>query len=365
MNGAVRLRPLVEILRTDSAVWLLRGPAGGDARIARPSESAVALLELLADDGGTPERLVAALGERGIDAGVDEIRDGLATLESAGMLEPADDYADDERLARQLLYLRDRRPAGAAARSMQAAVSTARVAVIGCGGLGSWAAAGLACIGVGQLTLVDGDVVERSNLNRQLLFRERDVGRPKVDAAAETLRGFDEQLDVRPVHRFLKSPDAVRACVAGHDFVIACADQPAYEIARWIGDACVREGIPHIGAGQLPPVIRVGPLVIPHRTACVRCLEAALREENPLYDQLEAQRARDQRPHATLGPASGIVGQVIASEVLHHLTGLCPPATLGAAWTLDMRTLTSESTPVRRRDDCRVCGEAPARVLPA
>ena len=59
--------------------------------------------------------------------------------------------------------------------------------ILGCGGLGSWVAAGLACVGVGRLTLVDDDVVELSNLNRQLLFTEADIGRAKVAAAAGAL----------------------------------------------------------------------------------------------------------------------------------------------------------------------------------
>ena len=206
------------------------------------------------------------------------------------------------------------------------------------------------------MTLVDGDVVERSNLNRQLLFRERDVGRAKVAAAAETLRAFDSALTLDPVERRLLDVGAIRDCVRGHDVVVACADQPAYDIARWINAACLAEGIPHISAGQLPPIVRVGPLVVPGETACLACLEAALREENPLYEQLEARRRADRRPHATLGPASGIVGQVIATEVLHHLTALARPATTGAVWTMDLRSLEAERTPVRRRAGCPACG---------
>jgi bacteriocin biosynthesis cyclodehydratase domain-containing protein len=283
----------------------------------------------------------------------------LEELGAVGVLERLPEEPDDERLARQLLYLRDRAPAGADAAAMQRRVAAAHVVVLGCGGLGSWAATGLACIGVGRLTLVDDDLVELSNLNRQLLFKESDLGRPKVDAAAEALRAFNSDMAVEPLRRRLASRSDVAEAIAGASFVLACADRPPYLIARWINRACLDACVPHISAGQLPPTIRVGPLVVPAETACLGCLELALREENRLYDELERLRARDNRPMATLGPASGIVGSLIATEVLHHLTDLAPPATRDAVWTMDLRTLAAERTEVARRPDCPECGVRP------
>lgn len=351
MSRAVRLRPLVEVVRDDDHLWLLRGPAGGDCRIADPDDAVVELVRLLAAGGGSAKELARALAT----CGEAEVEAMLADLDAAELLEPVAPEPADDRLSRQLLYLRDRRPRSADASEMQRAVRDARIAIIGCGGLGSWAAAGLACIGVGTLTLIDFDVVERSNLNRQLLFRERDIGRAKVAAAAASLRAFDGSLEVRAVERTIDGVAAARRSIAGHDFVVACADHPPYEIARWINAACLEERIPHISAGQLPPIVRVGPTVVPGATACLACLESALRAGNPLYDRLEALRRDDRRPQATLGPASGIVGQVIAMEILHHLSGLTPPATTGAVWSMDLRTLQTERTPVDRLDDCPAC----------
>ncbi|HZB75376.1 MAG TPA: ThiF family adenylyltransferase, partial [Solirubrobacteraceae bacterium] len=248
--GAVRLRPLVETVVGDEHLWLLRGPAGGDCRIADPAPAVLPLVELLDGAGGTPRELTTALRRDGLPTEEAEVAGMLAALDAAALLEPVRPEPEDDRFSRQLLYLRERSPAGADADRMQRALREARVAIIGCGGLGSWAAAGLACVGIGAMTLVDGDVVERSNLNRQLLFRERDVGRAKVAAAAETLRAFDSALTLDPVERRLLDVAAIRDCVRGHDVVVACADQPAYDIARWINAACLAEGIPHISAGQ-------------------------------------------------------------------------------------------------------------------
>jgi bacteriocin biosynthesis cyclodehydratase domain-containing protein len=349
MSG-VRLRPLVEVVEdAGGALYLLRGPAGGDCVIREPPAGAAALLRAL-EAGGTPSELAAAA-----PAAAPGLGGMLAALDAAGVLEPLDGAGADERLSRQLLYLGDRAPRGVRAAELQARLTRARVAILGCGGLGSWVAAGLACSGIGHLTLVDDDVVELSNLNRQLLFAEADVGRPKVDAAAAWLRAFDGGLDVAAVRATLASEADVAAAVAGADVVAGCADRPPYAIARWINRACARAGTAHISAGQLPPTLRVGPLVVPGATACLACLELALREENPLYGRLEALRRASTRPLATTGPASGVVGQLVASELVHHLTGLVRPGTCDAVWTMDLRTLVAERTPVVRRSDCPVC----------
>jgi bacteriocin biosynthesis cyclodehydratase domain-containing protein len=360
---AVRLRPLVEVVEDgDGALYLLRGPAGGDCVIRTPPAAALPLVRAL-ERGGTAAQLSALLRADGHAVDDAMVATMLEELAAVGVLERLPDSPDDERLGRQLLYLRDRAPSGADAGAMQRRVAAAHVAVLGCGGLGSWAATGLACIGVGSVALIDDDVVELSNLNRQLLFKESDLGRPKVEAAAEALRSFNSALAVEPVRMRLASPADVVAAIDGASFVLACADRPPYLIARWINRACLDAGVPHVSAGQLPPTVRVGPLVLPGRTACLGCLELALREDNPLYDRLERLRAGDARPMATLGPASGIVGSVIATEVLHHLTGLAPPATRDAVWTMDLRTLAGERTAVVRRPDCPECGAPPRAAI--
>jgi bacteriocin biosynthesis cyclodehydratase domain-containing protein len=356
-EGAVRLRPLVETVRDGEAVYLLRGPAGGDCVVREPPPAVLALLELLRA-GGTASGLAATLAASGLAVDAGEVAGMLADLEAQELLEPVPAGPPVARLARQLLYLGDRCPPGTDAAAMQARVRAAHVVVIGCGGLGCWAAAGLACIGVGRLTLVDDDTVEESNLNRQILFRASDIGRPKVEAAARTLRGFDPGLEVRALRRAVDGPAAVRDVIRGADVVLGLADRPPYAIGRWINAAALAERVAYLGAGQLPPLIRVGPLVVPGETACTGCHELALREATPLYDRLEALRRADLRPLATLGPASGIVGSVLAMEVLHHLTGLVAPATRGAVWTLDLRTLAAAVEPVARRADCPLgCGQ--------
>ena len=82
---------------------------------------------------------------------------------------------------------------------MQLALRNATVVVLGSGGLGSWTMAGLACAGVGRIVAVDDDTIELSNLNRQVLYRTSDIGRRKVEVAAEALRGLNPDIDFVPL----------------------------------------------------------------------------------------------------------------------------------------------------------------------
>ena len=213
------------------------------------------------------------------------------------------------------------------------------MALLGVGGLGSWAAYALACCGVGELVLVDGDRVEESNFNRQILYRERDIGRLKTEAAAEALAEFNSACRLTSVPRRLEGVAAIREVIDGADFVVNAADWPAHDIERWTNAACVAAGLPFITMSHSPPVARVGPALRPRATGCYACQESAYRESHPLYDELVEQRRGRPSPAPTLGPVCAFVGGQVALEALHQVTGLCPPATLGAAHIYDLRTM--------------------------
>ena len=95
------------------------------------------------------------------------------------------------RYDRQLRYFSDVSSGALPPSEYQRRLREARVLILGVGGLGTWASYALLCCGVGELVLLDGDQVEESNFNRQILYRERDIGRPKAEAAAEALAEFD------------------------------------------------------------------------------------------------------------------------------------------------------------------------------
>ena len=123
----------------------------------------------------------------------------------------------------------------------QVALTKAHVVLIGCGGIGSPALQYLAAAGIDKLTLIDADVVDPSNLQRQTIFREADLGRAKADAAAEWVRHFDLALQVHARVLRLNAANA-GACIADATVVLDGCDNFATRLA--VSDACVNAGIP-------------------------------------------------------------------------------------------------------------------------
>jgi len=349
-----RLKRTRESLTTAAGdIYLLRAGEESDLVIEQPDATTRLLLGAL--DGSRTR------GELEHAYGADHVGEVLGLLSGLGLL---DDAADDARVTvrerarydRQLRYFSDVSSGALPASEYQRRLREARVLMLGIGGLGSWASYALACCGVGELTLLDGDVVEESNFNRQILYRERDIGRPKVEAAAEAIGAFDSSCRLTPVMRVLDSGAAVQDAVEGFDFVVNGADWPAHDIERWVNAACFAASVPFITMSHSPPAARVGPLYLPGTTGCFECQERTYRDEYPLYDELVDQRRGRPSEAATLGPVCAFIGGQVALETLHQLTGVCAPASLGTAYIYDLRTMEVTRERVPRLADCPVCG---------
>lgn len=132
--------------------------------------------------------------------------------------------------------------------SGQARLAAARVLVVGAGGLAASVLPLLAAAGVGRITVVDGDIVEQSNLHRQTLFTEDDLGRHKADAAAERCSALNSQITMVPWRRAL-TPGNAEQLVGPSDIVIDCAD--SYAVSYTLSDVCASLRIPLISASVL------------------------------------------------------------------------------------------------------------------
>lgn len=350
-----RLVPSIEpFLASSGDLHLLRPGEAGDLVVRAAGAGDRAVIDALQGDGAGFGELQRATG---LDAGA--LQSKLDALSSAGVLIDEEEPRVElpplvrERFDRQLPYFAEWGDPGAA----QQRLREATVLVLGCGGLGTWALGSLASAGVGTFVLVDDDVVELSNLNRQVLYGPADVGLPKAERSAAWVRRFDPDVRVRPVRRRIERAGDLLELLDGVGAVVQTADWPPYRILRWVADACGTRGVPYVIGGQRPPVLKVGPTFVPGRSACFRCQEAALERAYPLYRELSEQR--DARPSraTTLGPASGIAGTLIAAEVMHLLLGR-PIATEGRSLILDLRTLETRWEAVERLPDCPGCNHA-------
>lgn len=354
-------RTTEQIVSPQGDIYLLRSGAAEDIRIERPNGEQRALLDAL--DG---EHTVAQLSDR---FGAEEVLETISQLRAAEVLE---DAADDElvpaperaRFDRQLRYFSDVGPSELTPSKCQRRLREAKVAVLGVGGLGGAAAWSLASVGVGEMRLVDGDRVEISNLNRQTTYNEAEIGLLKVEVAAARLRAFNPAMGVTAAARRLESEAEVAEFIAGADVVVDSADWPPHEFELWCNAACFAAGIPFITMSHFPPIARVGPLYVPGVTGCYVCQELGWRRDYPLLDTMIEQRRGKPLPAATLGPACGLIGGHVALDVMHLLTGLARPSTLGVAHVSDLRTMEAEREPVVPEPDCPVCGHLQHRDAP-
>jgi adenylyltransferase/sulfurtransferase len=227
-------------------------------------------------------------------------------------------------------------------------LSAARVVIVGMGGLGSPVALYLAAAGVGTLVLVDGDEVELSNLNRQILHGTDDVGRLKVASAADRLAALNPDIRIEQVPQRLNDATAV-GLIAGADVVVNGADNFATTYA--LVDACHQQGVPLVHAalyqdyGEL--FVQQSHQGAPH--PCYRCLHP----EPPPADL-----APSCSTAGILGAVAGSIGTRQAIEtlklLLHSTAVLTNAVVLVDAWTLDQDRVT-----VKRRPSCRLCASSP------
>lgn len=231
-------------------------------------------------------------------------------------------------------------------------LATKQILIVGVGGLGVPAAlslvnaraAGLAL----RLTLVDPDLVEFSNLPRQIIFGESDVGVPKVTAAARRLAAVSPAIAIEPLQAALDTAIAAEL-IARCDFAIDATDSPATKFL--INDVCVDLGVPFVYGGVLG-LSGQAMTVLPRTTACLRCLF----EEPP--DEAEVASCREA---GIIGPVAGAIGEAQAADALAFVSGRMP-ALAGKMLTLDgSHTGRIRLTPIATRVGCR-CGAAEANA---
>jgi adenylyltransferase/sulfurtransferase len=224
----------------------------------------------------------------------------------------------------------------------QAKLKGATVAVIGAGGLGSPCLQYLAAAGVGQITIIDDDVVSLSNLQRQVLFSSADVGRPKVEAAAERLQALNPHVVVEPLQVRL-TVETAESLLSQHDVVADGCDN--FRTRDAVNRACVRLGIPLVSAAIGPFEGQLGVFAGHLADApCWACFAGAPAD-------VPGTSCADV---GVLGAVAGLVGAAQALEVLRLITGF-GESRVGRLWLYEGLGVEARSIRVRKDPACPVC----------
>lgn len=233
-------------------------------------------------------------------------------------------------------------------REGQERLKEARVLCVGAGGLGSPAALYLAAAGVGTLGLVDADAVDLTNLQRQILHGTPDVGRAKVESAAERLAHVNPHVRVVGHDVRLTSANALDV-LAGYDVVVDGTDN--FPTRYLVNDACVLLGKPNVYGAVVRWEGQVSVFAAPGGP-CYRCL---FREPPPPGLVLDCAEG------GVMGVLPGIVGSLQALEALKLVLGAGDPL-VGRLLVFEALELTWREVALRRNPECPVCGDHPTQT---
>ena len=246
------------------------------------------------------------------------------------------------RYARQLA-LPDIGPEG------QERLRAARVLIVGAGGLGSPVALYLAAAGVGTLGLVDFDVVDATNLHRQLVHGTKDIGRPKVESARDRLHDVNPHVSVE-IHQVSLSSSNAMGLIAAHDIVVDASDN--FPTRYLVNDACVLAGVPNV-YGSVERFEGQAAVFGTENGPCYRCLFREPRPPGLVPTCAEA---------GVFGVMPGLIGMIQATEVIKLLTKVGEPL-IGRLLVVDAKRMRFRTIEIRRDPQCPLCGTHEQKTL--
>ncbi|MEV5410395.1 HesA/MoeB/ThiF family protein [Thermopolyspora sp. NPDC052614] len=337
---------------------------GGDiygiaSEIEDPGGLAWAALNLM-DGTRTQDDIVDALTALFPELPVTSVARIVDALVRSGHIEDANSAAPEELTPReQERYLRNRdffrwvdlSPHGNPWHP-QLRLKSARVVVIGLGGTGTHAVWSLAAAGVGRVHCVDSDTVELSNLNRQILYTEADIGRRKVDVALRRLKAVNSDITITGENRRIDGQEALLPLLADCDVLALCADEPRGEagLRHWANRACLSAGVPWVGGGYSGPLVST--CVTGPGGPCFECLQHAAEQE----------RRRKGHPATAdfgwpgvLATTAALSGQLIAQAVISLLTEI---PRIAPGYLTGINVIAPDQhffVRPERRADCPVC----------
>lgn len=246
---------------------------------------------------------------------------------------------------------------------LQRRIQDARVVLLGVGGLGSHLLLDLAAVGVQNLRIVDYDTVGLSNLNRQIAYTESDIGRSKVEAAAERVLAFSPRISVDAVHRRIRSQEDVHELVDGFDIAFSVVDRPTMHIVRWVNGGVVSAHVPTIFGG-VDSERAVHYTVLPGRSGCVECWRRSATESDSVGAELLAEKEQTdfEGDNAAFGPLVTTLTGLMLNEFVRLITGACPPVATGRLLEMrfaDSSMRSAETWPLDA--SCPVCRPAQDR----
>jgi molybdopterin/thiamine biosynthesis adenylyltransferase len=301
------------------------------------------LLTLL-DGGLTVGEIMKSLEKKGYDIDIDDVLHILNQLYEYKIVEDNLLFLNDEtissevktRFDRQLLLFSALDKKGyEGAVQVQQKLQNAHITLIGIGGVGSYIFYALAAMGIGKLTVVEFDHVETSNLSRQILYNEQDIGMPKIDVAEQKGKLINSGVEYGYINKQIKSPKDFEEVIKGADLAILAADIPRGKISYWMDEAAHNQNVPFLQVGSAHTVALCGPIIIPGQTPRWKdTFPEETTEDHPVTEFINSRY----KP-AIIDPYNATAASIAALEAVKFLTDFSECQIINRRWFMDLSTL--------------------------
>lgn len=353
-----RIKPIYPFYRLNDQLFRIGAQLGLTVEFEDPDQQLFQLAKLL--DGQPIDTVISKMKELFPDITNDDIIYGIDLLDQQGVLEEAlPEEKIKERYLANVNYFSRYTDTQINRFAMQKKLNETKVLLLGLGGGGSNILTLLAGLGLKKIIIVDYDRVEMSNLGRQLLYRESDIGKLKTEVAKKAINEMNSDIEVEVHNQKIVSPQDVLQYTSDIDLVICAIDEPPFIIHRVVNKAIVEANVPCVfGASQVSRG-RVY-TVIPYITGCFDCLNLNFMKHDPKFIEqfVGFRNINFDPPSIAYGPGIFQVSAAIVDEAVRVLTHYAKPRSLGTQYEInyeDGSSFTHHQWP-RFEEECPTCG---------
>lgn len=355
-----RIKPIYPLYRLNSKEFRIGAQLGITAEFGDPEGQLWELASRL--DGRPVMTVVEEVRKKFPELTVEDVLEGIQLLDNEGFVEET--LEEEKELSARYMpnvnYFSRYTGSQGNRYTPQRKISDTTILLLGLGGGGSNILAMLAGLGPKKIVIVDYDNVEESNLGRQLLYKESDIGIPKAEAAARTISEMNKNLVIEAHNKKIEKPEDVLEVIDGIDLVICAIDEPPFVAQRIVNEAIVKANVPCVfGASQVSRG-RVF-TVIPGVTGCFDCLNLHYSMSDPQFvEQFVAFRNIDFNPPTiAYAPAIYQLTAAIVDEAVRVITGYAEPRSLGTQYEINFEDGSSFRHPSweRYKEKCPTCGK--------
>lgn len=261
-----------------------------------------------------------------------------------------------ERHKRNINFLSNFSPDGHEKYRYIEKIQNQTVLLLGLGGVGSVILYNLAALGVNKIIGVDFDKVDTTNLNRQILYKESDIGDDKVSAAERTIKAFNSSIEFKTINKRIESEKDLEQIISqnGCTFIICAADRPSVLINDWVNKVSIKKRVPWIYGGN-SETVSFYRLIDPTKTSCFECSEHNFisNKQDEALEKIEFIRTYQPTPENNcIAASSSVLGSLMIFDYIKFVTGMAPLKSNNSIIKFDYLTMEIEETKISKNSHC-------------